>query len=164
MKKTLLILSTGICLTACSKKESDELPTVIAAPFEEEFSLRYAQKAALDNVSAPELTLKVENIEYWATPDGVICCFGPCASIKATVRAADAQGKEQVLALTAWRGGWSQNWLDTLQVQANGKRYRVYLKALEPGLEDKKTKNVDRSLRLVVSRPAVYANKPTVTP
>jgi hypothetical protein len=151
MKHYLLLLLASTCLSACGK--SDEEPRGIKAAFEQEFDLFYKQKASLDNITAPELTVKMDQLEYQTIPDDVVCCFGPCAWWRATVLVSDTSGSTQTYTVNSSRGRSTKTWLDSLHVRANGATYVVYVKAMKPGLEDKKTKIQYRSVQLVVSRP-----------
>ena len=150
MKKHLLLLLASVSLTACGKL--DEEPRGIEAAFEQDFDLFYQQKASLDNAASPELTLKIDQLEYYTTPDGMICCFGPCSWWKAQVLIGDVAGQTQTVTLYPNRTTSTAAWLDSLHVRANGATYVVYLKGLKPGLEDNKTKVQYRSVQLVVSR------------
>jgi hypothetical protein len=151
MKKYLLLALASVCLASCSK--SDEQPRGIKAAFEQQFDLFYKQTASLDEITAPELTVKIDELEYQTMPDGVVCCFGACAWWKATVLVSDASGATKSYILDSSKGSTTPAWLDSLHVRANGTTYVVYMKEMKPGLEDKKTKIQHRSVQLVVSRP-----------
>lgn len=153
MQRHLLFFLVSISLTACAK--ADEPPRGIQAAFEQSFELFYKQKASLDNVTAPELTVKIDQLEYYTTPDNILCCFGPCAWWKATVLVTDAAGNTQAYTRKPYSYSYANNnatWLDSLHVRANNTAYIIYLEAMKPGLEDKKTKVQHRSVQLVVSR------------
>lgn len=140
------LLAAGLCgLTSCTNDESFS-PRLNAA-FNQPLTLRYQQRAALPNQSAPELTVGVDTLEESRCPRNLNCVQGGTARVVLGIR--DQGGATQSLALELM--GLSTT-IDSAAVQVNGRRYVVVLHEITPYPDRTNIANDQRRVVLTVKR------------
>jgi len=111
----------GLLLLGCEKESS---VSDVAAPFGQEFTLRFTQSARLPEVNEPELTLTATDIVDSRCPP----CGAP-GTAKTVLRVQDQVGHQQTLTLCLDCG---TEFRDTVTVRANSRRYQLTLHRVTP--------------------------------
>lgn len=135
MKKYLLASVLGLSLTSCEKVDQGTNfgPAPTAAPLDQalqqtvfpafgwNFNLAFQQQAVFRSAGRTELTVTAADFAYSFCPSGAYCLIADY--VNPTFNVKDAQGRLQVVSMTAPSPAKSANWIDTTSVRANGRRY-----------------------------------------
>ena len=155
MRKYLLLAVSGLSLTACQKADEDVTPSAIISAFNQDFTLNYRQQALLPSASQPELTIGLADLQYNFCPKDVICCFVP-NSAAPIFNVTDEQGQTQEVKLPIY--GMNRNypnWMDTISVRANGRRYVVYYTKYDVKEGTDQPEKKDISIELRITKPVL---------
>lgn len=155
MKKYLLLAVISLSLGACQKADEEVIPNAITSAFDQDFTLNYRQQALLPSSSQPELTIRLADLQYNFCPKDVICCFMP-NSVAPIFNVTDEQGQTQEVKLPIYSLNRNYpNWIDTISVRANGRRYILYHTKYNVKEGNDQPEKKDISVDLRITKPVV---------
>jgi hypothetical protein len=128
MKQTTLLLALLLGAVSCKKDQQSPSKEPIAAAFSQEFTLNYQQTAHLPDVANPTVRVLEQDINDTRCPQRMTC-FTP-GFAEATIRVWGSQSGDQAVTL---RAAGDKSVPDSAYVQANGTRYTLLIRKIEPG-------------------------------
>lgn len=151
MKRTTLLLSLLVAFASCQKNAPTPTPLeVVGAEFDQDFVLAYQQTARLPGLDRPAVRVTVEDIEDSRCPQGMNCFLAGVAG--AHVRVVGRESGDQRVHVQLRDFGGTQNVTDSAGVRANGARYVLYIRRLEPGPTTTWAKKEEQRVTLRLSR------------
>lgn len=122
MKRYYYIAIALISLTSCAKEQATPY---VSGAFDQELTVRFLQDAFLPAASAPEISIRVNDVTDARCPANADCVAPGAALVELSIRG--QRFESQTVYLTRTGGA-----IDSTIVQANGFQYTVFLDDVIP--------------------------------